>query len=429
MFAAHCAYLEFAVDLGRLYLHTADAAIRRAIEYTRLEEPGRYFSRTLLAFFEGWQSIVAAMRSSHLIPSVDTADRLLFLSDAAVMAHLRRAFGDERVRLMRAVEYIQEQFDLIARRYIGGPRSLAVLDMAGLLTRAGFSPLHVKRALEEQIRVFLKEIESHGWSIDDGCSLCTGKALSVLALARAAPLAQVRVKNWLAGFETERFCVLEENYTGAARHEHAMHYAASVVHALLDVADDGAVLDRVIAAFFPAYIRDPDGLLAYWLKWRSEPTFWVGAHIFSTFLWLMQHPTHSRFLDRWKPQIAAACAIYLEDLKDEANIANVRQAGFLYAIRENLAALNIGRLLGVDGCTEPLAEVLAIFDRKVERTIERHRREDAAAPNGLRQRYPFDSSVDRTVRFIDNWLRYFESILNEKEVARDQAEASPERHV
>ncbi len=78
---------------------------------------------------------------------------------------------------MPAVEYMQEQLDILAR-YVDAPRSLSVLEILGILLRAGFSPTLKQDAVSLAIDRVSRELETHEWSVDDECSLCTGRALS-----------------------------------------------------------------------------------------------------------------------------------------------------------------------------------------------------------------------------------------------------------
>jgi hypothetical protein len=408
VFAAHCEYRRFAIDFSRGEETLAIQSITRAITYIDQETPGQHYLATLRQFYKGWHAIVEASLEGRLTHTADRGDRLVFLSDPIVADFLTASTPPLLAMLMPALEYIHEQLELLVR-YVDAPRSLSVLDLLGILLRAGFSPLLKQEAVSRALDRLVTELETNNWSVDDECSLCTSRALSALALAKRAQGVASHVTAWFLTLKKYRYCYLGGNYTGAASDHHAMHYATSVAQSLMDCQCSDNLIDDVVATCFPDKTMSSDDLLDYWLKWRSESEFLVGSYIFATFLWMKQHPEYSRVIAPHLATVRDASDLYISFLNNEASRAKVEQESYLYAYRENLAALIIGNEDARS--TDLIEEITHLILRKIARLVERDRNDRMHGELRPRRQSTFDSSIDRTVRFIDSWFRYFEAQL------------------
>ena len=400
VFAAHCEYRRFCIDVASLPVRVEDA--REAIASTRAfaeaaDGCGGYFIHALRSFYSAWQEIAA---EKDLIAEIADGDRLTFIVDQE--KRLLKLLGPARYRLLLDVEYITEQLDLLATLFVNGPASIVTLEINALLLRAGYSPLYANRAVARKAASDYRELRDLQWRLHGGCSLCTAVFASALALHGTPAAEFAGATDWLAGLASDEFAHHDASYAGVNTKEHGKHYAAHVLQAFLDCGAHEARVRAVVQVFFPPEITTAKQLFVYWMRWRSGSIFDVGSQVFRALL-ALECSAYRGLLDDHRKLLRKVCDHYVRLIRADAERARIDPPTAFHPFRKNLAAFTLGRLLGSDSCARAAVDVSNTLTEIVGRALAVHR--DEALKHGyLRRRYLVSAQVDHVVKVIDGWL-------------------------
>lgn len=418
MEAAHCHYRHARYLLAGDHRAEAAAAFEAAVRAIDAVEEifrHRYFHRTFRTLYEAWQELAA---SGKPIPETYPAPKHYF--EAKELQDLFRSSDEWSMRgnLMLNLELISEQFELLCAKTLNTPAGLSTLETAIVLQRAGYSRHYFGGALDKRLDKVEQDMKAnHCRSIDGDCSLCSGAALSALALAGRHARAH-ELWAWLRLLGQYDYCHLQRDYTDAGPREHAIHYAANVLQGFLDIADstsDSEVnaeiandINHVAAVFFRSKKRDPRRFFSDWMEHRNIDAFEVCTYVMPPFIRYMI--SERQLSGPQKKHLAIAVRTLADNILEDA--ANKEYPGRLYAARENVGSFALGLLVGgLDGAGEAIVQhALSIFERR------------ARSDYSERGSETIDSNLDRTRRFLEGWLLQWEAAL----YARKKEFALPE---
>jgi hypothetical protein len=387
-----------------LHLKAPDVNVDRAMKCARkaiasIDRETRkstYYFRTLRLFCKMWLSILDEFEERF-----GGQDFLDIFRDGEIFAWLSDGGGYQKdeVEMFQDMFFIRSQLDLLEEIYVRAPAGLSTLRTCRLLLRSGLPPTltGIKERLEKiraELEAEFKRERTH--SLDGQCSLCTAVAVSCGALARGENKDMVEPAFcWLKSLDARRYS------TRLGNDDHALHYAAVVLEAFLDYGSPGfSEVDAVVSKFFDVR-RDGEGRYGWkdvWMKYRNIDRFEVFSFILPVFLRLKM----ARYnLDEGLDVLRQVTSELVGDINKEAKEAGVSVAT-LYASRENLASLFLGESIGPKEGVSLAADVSSAFHARITERIK------DVADN---VRLLWDSSPERTLSFIDAYLRYWESIL------------------
>ncbi len=363
---------------------------RSRVNSTRLAP---YFYRCLRESLAEWRTLV--VNKPELLANWRGQHEMLIraLGQDEVRTLLAREHGQPKAALLLDYEHCWIQMKSLSDRHHVERPSLATLQLLRLLLRSGMTPHErtIERRLERLVLALDKE---EGLSIDQRCSLCTGTATSCLMLAnrrkRAAPAAR-----WLGSLEKERFSYLEGGaYYHAGPAEHALHYAATVLIALLDSRFPHKACRR---AFFADSGIDQHGFYSEWLRYRNVDRHEVCRYIFDAFLRYLLAGfqltrQESAFLIR---ALKGLAHFLINDAESDTRIWTT------YAARLNITSFVLGVVLGQEEFVEPAREAVRILRKRAQRAV----RDDPEETE------TWDSSFDRTRVLVDGLLQTWEVFL------------------
>lgn len=446
MQAAHYAYRLGVLNFGTGERHEAIANFSRAATLLQKEKNShRYYHRTLRAFYHLWREL-AERTPQALLALTDRNDRREYLRALAKDDALKKAFG-ARWQFLHEMEFCIEQLDILARQPVADPSGLTSMQMCLLLERFGFprrwhgSPVarRLKR-IKDELRVSEdpRNKNEDAWTMDKGCSLCTAVAASCLLLNKENVQ---RLIQWLLSKKGDRFCFRSPYVDSRVpKNQHALHYAASVLQALVDAGSSPDTIKDVVDVFFeasesthPGDAKEPPAASAFpmphwktrprdfpedWRRYLHIPYFDFACYVFSTFArTIAAHHDDLKVIgldDRRLKMLRAQLIIYAERLMDDARHGLIENdPGRLYAARASLGAFALGLLTDFPPTAFPPFE-------GVRQLIATVASKDDLDPIWERTT-TIDSNFDRLWRLLDGWLLQWECALAAKERGRNLA--------
>lgn len=422
--ASHLAYRLATLHFGAGERVAAVREFHRAKTLLlRVKDTHRYYIRTLAAFYDAWETLAKAVTDSHLEHG-DGNDRRKFLRRLSNDPALRNALGP-RWQFLHEMEFCIEQLDILARRPVADPSGLTSMQMCLLLERFGYPRRWPGSAISKRIARITEELKSRDASsrrrddvgtMDHGCSLCTAVATSCLILDDASDDVEHMIA-WLLSKKSQRFCFRSRHVESrVAENHHALHYAASVLQALLDYdhrhESIGDIIDVFFQEPFPTVSTGiPETLPPHWLRYLHIPYFELACYIFSALARVfIACPDLGKIQlsgDR-REMLRSALAAFAKSLIQEARAGGIEEdPGRNYAARENLGSFALGLFVGFPrnatliftGVRELMAKVAA-----VDRLSDFEKRQTTV-----------DSNFDRMWRMLDGWLLQWECALTLRE--------------
>ncbi|HEY6140654.1 MAG TPA: methyltransferase domain-containing protein [Thermoanaerobaculia bacterium] len=398
--ASQCFY-----RLGRFYLaakkpKNAERAFERAadaLEKTPENIRHRYFFYAFREYYKAWLRLI---RDSGIDIREAYQHKETFLHDGSPFRVLFES-SDWRDcgRLVTHFDFIFNQADILCDKMVNTPAGLSTLEVALLLERMGYSPRLFGDALTKRLdRVDTEIAQNHHRSIDGDCSMCTGIAVSAFVLGHRQDHADVLI-DWLKLLKPVRFCWLRRE-TDADPHQHSLHYAAAVLQGFLDYADlKLADPEPIVEEFFRPTEQTIQGFPTDWMRHRNTDVFEVCTYIL---------PVFTRYLlagytlkEDQKRTLGAAISALAKNLFDETKAAETSATpGNLDSAKENLGSLTLGLLIGMnDTARQIMEDVQRRFDNR------------AKSLDIARSSRTLDSSLERTRRYLEGLLLYWEVSL------------------
>jgi hypothetical protein len=345
IFASHCSYLLFKKYFREKDFSSAKQCLKDAKDYIEKEdEHAHYFYRTLRKYYEYWEIILDydAGKLESIIDSLKEED-YFFIKVARknkIIDHIKKEVGSNLYHLLIHMEFIFNQLDILAKKFVNTPLGLGSLSLLRLLLRMGYSPQQYKE-IEKRIDRIKEELEKEEMiSIDGKCTLCTGAAISCLSQAKQKEVVSTAVK-WIKQLKPQRYCFLEVSDNAAFPHQHAMHYTASVFQGVMDYGEEEMIQD-VMEAFFKSSITDMSGFYKDWMLYRKCSALEVTSYIFSSFLKYFLSG-QQELNDNQKKHLFKGVLNLVEKLHIES--APETSPFMLHATRENLQSLCLGLIL------------------------------------------------------------------------------------
>ena len=410
IFASHCSYLLFKKYFQEKKFSKAKECLEDAKDYLEKEEEhANYFYRTLRKYYEYWEIILDydTGKLESIIDSLIEKD-YFFIKIARtneIIDHVKKEVGSNLSHLLIHMEFIFNQLDILAKKFVNTPLGLASLSILRLLMRMGYSTQQYKE-IEKRIDRIKEELEKEEMkSIDGKCTLCTGVAISCLSLAKQKEVVSGAVA-WIKQLKPQKYCFEELSVTTAFPHQHAMQYTASVFQGVMDYGKEELIQD-VREEFFKSNITDMSGFYKDWMLYRNISAFEVSSYIFSSFLKYFLS-TQQELNDNQNAHLFRAVLNLVEKLYIESvpEISPFR----LHATRENLQSLCLGLILQGENISYIpwVKELINALGKKID--IHIHKKD---YPNLMQ------ASVERTQRIVEGWLSYWETLLFLQEKGRD----------
>ena len=363
-----------------------------------------------------------------------------------------------KYQLLIDVQYIIDHLNVLNINYVDAPAGLSSLQIVRLLLRTGFPYINdEKKSIHRRFERIVKEMDNtnifksqkntnhdhgKGNSIDGACTICTATAVSCFALAgEALPENFSRYKEkaltWLSQDNMYKWNWIYIIYDQleALPYNHAMNYTSSVLLSFLDSgllkknydnANDTNIQLKNTWRCFDTFFEtkeyeiernSPDkfknGFIEKWMQHRNERPEEVLQYILSTFIKVcLCFPEKFRKNEIIKKISAQIKYLYilLRDISDEKE--NIWR---LYTARENIECLCFMMLLGKDSPILPQdfkfrnSNNYRIIIKAATDIIERFRLQ--IKHQTLRESRIFDSNIDRSRKFLEGWLTYWEVTL------------------
>ncbi len=403
--AAHLSYRLGTLKLGIDDGEGAAVAFQDAVDCINDIHPKhRFFYRTLREFYRLWK-IVALDARPGLLRHADGHDwQKMMQSGVAWDAFVEKHPPASTWQLLKQVEVIMEQMEVLSGQPVNDPVGLTSLEVCLLLERFGIPRTWYGPALFERLaRIKIEMEENDGRSVDGGCSICSGVAASCLILDRRQTDADALLQ-WLRERHTDRFCHREiDMFADAGPGEHSVHYAAAVLQAFVDhgSAMNDFYVRKALEIFFEESNLEKGRFPASWTQFRNVTTYDFATYVF---------PTFARYLlaqleldaDQAKILTHTLESLALE-IKADSIVAQLPgdQRGRIYGARENVGSFALGVLIGLP---DEVEGILAFNLKRLSRYAE------SARTDAQRHR-TIDSSIDRARKMIDGWLLQFECAL------------------
>jgi len=403
--AAHFAYRLGVLNFGTANLIEARKALTSAVELMEAVDPEvrhRYYFRTMLTFYRLWLRLATDI-SSALVADGDGDDRRKLLRSESFKAFFEKHVLGSEWDLIPQMEFVLEQFDLLAHRPLSDPIGMTGMLICLLLERIGYPRRWYGAAISERIERIKSEMRECRGTIDDECSICTAVAASCLALDHDDRSDEL-VK-WLKTLGGEvRYCYRGDDLISRAPNtEHALHYAACVFQAMLDhdaVGNNESVRD-VMSHFFDGSASVSDNLPESWRRYRNVSPTDLSSYILPAFA--RAGLAHWSFDDRQKASLQDALKVLTKWSVDAAGDASIPDSPErVYASRENLGSFALGWFVGFPPGAKP------IVDRMMKKLFDFALRDELKAVHRNRT---IDSSLDRVRKLFDGLLLQWECEL------------------
>lgn len=425
IFAAHYLFRVFMLRLLQSDIVGAREVIKKAIaEIKRQTNKSIYYCRTLKRFYELWQLVIEMKGFEVLIERFKDLPAYKQLSDEyektwPECVFLMRLVNDGKIRkyvesrgmvpsvcdynFLCDFQYIFSQLQILFHEYADSPGGLSSKQICRTLMRFGFPPTG---KIADRISRMQDELnaEKHR-SVDSECSLCTGTVLSCLLLANEDKKIIQPVKRWLRRLDYCRYAhENKERYPNADSKKHGLHYAAPVLEAFVDCGDSENS-GRVLKHYFGSEPDGKDGFCDDWMMYRNISSLEACAYIFAAFhKYLISGNNGFPFDGSQVTFLRKAIVNLVEALRRET--APESTPSRLYATRENIQSFCLGLLIGEKGSTIGLLrELMRNFHTRAT-SIRKHNFSKHPFKRSL-----MDSNVDRTTRFIEGWIAYWETIF------------------
>jgi hypothetical protein len=448
VFAAHYLYRVFVLRLLQSDLASAREVIKSAIsEVDRQKNKSIYFYRTLKRVYEIWEAVIEGQGFDELVEKYKkqimskykmqtdeyekTWHECVFLmhlvNDAEVRKHVESheiASSACGYNVLCDFQYMFSQLQILFHEYANSPAGLSSRQICRTLLRFGFPP---EGNIAERIKKTIRELKDEDdQSVDGECSLCTGTILSCLVLANEDQETIKPVKGWLEQLDDYRYShIRRDQYTDAKSTEHALHYAAPVLEAFIDCGDSENVV-RVLRHYFVSRKVGRDGFYDSWMRHRNISSLETCSYILSAFhKYFINGNDHFHFDETQLECLTEA----ITNLVNVLHIETTPQSkpSRLYATRENTPSFCLALLVmkrrayaalpesskaapvfadSVSDQFDSASDLLRELMQNLHKRAIRFREGD---------RDPFrkallDSNVDRTTRFIEGWVSYWETI-------------------
>jgi hypothetical protein len=355
-----------------------------------------FFSRTLARFYQMWIDLIDA--SPELLVS-GTFDPITDIENEQVRGVLQGKYPGRMYWLLSDISFVMQQLEILAAQYVNTPAGLSTLQICQLLLRTTYPP--ELEGIAARIGRLLEDLkEEDGNSIDGECSLCTGTAVSCLALSGQKTLAQ-RAFVWLTGLKGARYSYHPRSYVDAPAEEHALHYAASVLESALDFEYPGCEELKVIVRVFFDRVVPVGKELSEWMRYRNIDRFEVYSYILPAMLRYLLCGFPLEHQDR--KVVKFSIKRLLKELRGESK-ATETPVWRPYAGRQNLGAMSLGCLLGIAECRYLASKIAGVFHHRAREVGSQSR----SKPH---KKELWDSNVDRTAAFIDGYFLYWETLL------------------
>lgn len=401
--SAHCSFRVAALNLSIGKQASAIQALQQCIQQMDAIPSGlrhRYYWHTLRGFYAAWLQFLTEGPQELFAHRWEDRRALLDLEESLgwFCSHARTG------NLLVHMEFILEQLDLLAHRFVNDPSGLTSLETCLLLLRCGYSRRVENYAIRERLQRIEAEMnENHSRSVDGDCSLCTGVAASCLLLAGNEQRAN-ELLYWLESLQSDNY-VRNGNtdYEDTPQGAHALHYASTVLCAFADRGSRVRARDSVKDVMLEKEWSVPDSLPAHWMRYRNISEFEVCGYILPALV--RYHLAGGVFKDEEKRRCSEALAGLAKALgKESAKVRTDETPERLYGARENVGSFALGLVPGV----ELSAESEKIVRHGLARFEYRARRPDAREAT---RRQTLDSNTDRTRKFLSGWLLQWEMIL------------------
>jgi hypothetical protein len=355
----------------------------------------RYFFYALRAYYEAWLSLVRE-RGADVKDSYRHTETFLPDSSSAFATLFESVEWTRRGEILTHMDCIFNQGDILCDKMVNTPAGLSTLEVALLLERMGYPPSLFGDALTKRLdRLEGETAQNHGRSIDGDCSMCTGMAVSALVLGHRRDRAGDLI-DWLTLLKPVHFCWLRRG-PDAEPHQHAMHYAAAVLQGFLD---NHANPSTIVEEFFRSTDCNEQGFLVDWMRYRDNDAFEVCTYILPVFTrYVLAGYT---LTEDQQTTLRTAIDALAKNLFRETDSAGISTTpGSLDASKENLGSLSLGLLLG--RMSQPTQQIM----KDVLRLFDARSKSPYIATSGRM----LDSSLDRTRRYLEGWLLYWEVSL------------------
>jgi len=424
MQAAHLAYRLGTLNYGIGERQDAISAFHRAeVLLAQVESPHRYYHRTLTAFYRLWRELAEAT-SDALLAAGDGNDRRQFLRELPTRDHsLKEKFGN-RWQFLHEMEFCIEQLDILARHPVADPSGLTSMQMCLLLERFGYPRRWHGSAISGRIERIKDELRStetdtnlgyERGTMDKGCSLCTAVAASCLILDNRDDAYASQMVRWLISKKQQRFSFRSScQGSRVPDHQHALHYAASVLQVLVDCNDGPEAIRDVVDVFFARPVN-ADKLPDHWVQYLHIPYFDLACYIFSAFArTLIAHdqPTTIGLTDVRRAMLRNALQAFASRLLAEAELAHCAPER-IYAARENLGSFALAMFIGFPDD----ADSRLMFEGIRNLIAEVASKDKLDVPD--KRKITIDSNFDRMWRMLDGWLLQWECALVARERGLD----------
>lgn len=398
VFASMLFYRSFCWHLQQQHVEIARAGecIQNALASIRAEmRPRLFYSRTLTEFYSMWAYLLDTAPDKVCKGGADATS---VLNEPEIIKLLEVKYQNSKAQLVSGLAYAMDQLNQLQRHYLNGPAGLSTLQICRLLLRAGISPKDPE--LETRFLRIRDDLRRESeQSIDGGCSLCTGTAVSCFALAGQRDEVRPAVE-WLNSLQAFRYCHLPPSYYDAKKNEHALHYAATVMTALSDFDPTSQEIKNVVDVFFANLERTPDGFFKEWIRYANIDNFELYSYILGQFL--QYRLSGLRLSEAHNAAIHEAITTLVKGLeRDEVDAGAPRR--FRYAARLNLCSLCLGLLLECDCAITPSKDVAAIMYRRAC-FVSKNNREDG----GFCELW--DSNIDRTRVMVEGYFQFLETL-------------------
>jgi hypothetical protein len=397
VFAAHWCYRAL-----RLYLQQNPVDVPKALAcmeagQAALEADKRlavHHHRVLRRLFSTWTALLRDRPKLFQYP-IGTLESFFERESVAEALIGISASRPELRSLLQDYDRIFSQLVVLEEKFVNTQVGLSTLQICRLLLRAGFPPSEpridgrLRRLHEEELG---KEL---GQSMDSECSLCTGTALSCLALARQFPAAEPIV-SWITGLGKERYAFRRSRTYDNEPDKNALHYTATVLLGLLDYegVPGASRIEPVLEFFFQSDDKDSRDFYQDWVRYSNIDRFENSRYILYTFLRLLL--TGKELSPARRERLVFAIRSLFRLL--ETDCLDLRRLYLFYPARTNLSSLVLGRLLEVKEVSGLISEVTELLQKQAMN----------AAKGG---RDLWDSNVDRTAILVEGYLDYWEALL------------------
>jgi len=371
---------------GRLDLQRAEKYLEDAGSYLSSNTRRHwYYARTIVTYYELWRYVLTTC--ADLLPR-DGPCSFSDLPLDRIDERLKKEYPRSRWWLFQDICLVFAQLDLLEKSYVTAPAGLSTLKACQILLRACYPPS--RATISERLQRLNKDLgKEDNKAIDGSCSLCTGVAVSVLSLAGQENRQKAsKAFDWLKSLSGERFA-----YNQAAGDRHSFHYTAQVLEGFCDhTFPNSSEAESALQVFFSGKVSSAADLYNEHMRYRNVEEVEVASYIYPSFLryLLIGHP-----LDDHRNSLAGELNHLVSVLQIDAESASL-PAAELYSAQSNLGSLVLGAVLGCEPAHDLAHDVVHVFHAQLRTRGARSTEEE---------RLLWDSSVDRTLSFIEGYLQ------------------------